>query len=274
MKKLTITFLVLGCIGLLAGLVYWYASQPYDLKADFHPDQFTQEEIEQGKSLISAMQDACGGMNTWKSYDQAMFTQVADWYGRKPISGWDTLPQLFEMTSILGSNDATMILKNGPTAGSGVKWQDGQFYLVNSSGQEVKSEPNHFLEKLIYKTYWFQFPFRISEAEFIGHAGQKEVDGINYDLVYATWGSEAVNETYDQFILYLHPETHLLHHLHFTVRERLSAARLSARFEDYREVDGFRLPFSMYVTNDAPEDHGVKMHENHYQSIRFRKMDE
>lgn len=45
MKKLTIALLILGCVGLLGGLMYWYASQPYDLKAAYHAESFTQEEI-------------------------------------------------------------------------------------------------------------------------------------------------------------------------------------------------------------------------------------
>ena len=41
------------------------------------------------------------------------------------------------------------------------------------------------------------------------------------DEFFVTWGSEAANGDYDQYVLYLDKETRLIEWLNFTLRERL-----------------------------------------------------
>ncbi|MEO1435047.1 MAG: hypothetical protein AAFV80_05880, partial [Bacteroidota bacterium] len=119
------------------------------------------------------------------------------------------------------------------------------------------------------KNYWFQFPFRISEATYIAYAGETEFKGQAYDLLYATWGSEGPNTTYDQYVLYLNKETHYCEWLHFTLREKVKPMQLTAQFTDFRSINGVTLPFNQYITIGPPGKVWMKMHENTYQWIQF-----
>ena len=86
-------------------------------------------------------------------------------------------------------------------------------------------------------------------------------------MVYATWGSEKANKEYDQFLLYLNEETHLIEYLHFTVREKFNAISFTARFDNFKAVDNLVFPFVQYVTQGKPQKSGMKMHENHYEAV-------
>lgn len=122
---------------------------------------------------------------------------------------------------------------------------------------------------MIYKNYWFQFPFRIGEASIIAYAGEGIVNGNTYDLLYATWGSEQANRQYDQYILYLDQETKLVEWLHFTLREKVNFLHITAQFTDFKTVNGIIAPFTQYVKFGSPVNGGRKMHENRYQWVQF-----
>jgi len=222
-----------------------------------------------GQVLLGEMQEAYGGKERWLSYEKASFSQIANWYGdRLGISGWDTLPQQFEMTSYLGTDNSQVTLLNGPNSGQtwAVKdWKTYRFY----PNRKVNIENVKYQHKLIYKNYWFQFPFRISEAPIIYYGGQRKVNGETYDLLYATWGSEKANRSFDQYLLYLDPETKLIEWLHFTLREKVNFLHLTAQFDDFKEVNGIIVPFTQYVSFGSPGSGGLRMHENRYQWIQF-----
>ena len=123
--------------------------------------------------------------------------------------------------------------------------------------------------KLIYKNYWFQFPFRVDEAPIIAYAGEATVGEQTYDLLYITWESEGPNAKYDQYVLYLDKQSKYIEWLSFTVREKFQSVPFVAHFTDVRNVDGISCPFSQYVSIGYPGNSIKKLHENHYQWIRF-----
>ena len=95
---------------------------------------------------------------------------------------------------------------NGPLEGQGWALEDGKHFDLRDGERIAKARPDPHT-KVIIKNWWFQFPFRITEATVVAYAGQEEVGGTTYDRVYATWGSAEPNDTWDQYLLYLHPDT-------------------------------------------------------------------
>ena len=75
----------------------------------------------------------------------------------------------------------------------------------------------------------------------------------------------ARRKDFDQFMLYLDKETHLIEILHFTVRDKIPVGKLTAVFQDFREVQTLTLPYSQYVRMGSPMEHRLGMHENHYE---------
>jgi hypothetical protein len=254
---------------LLASMAIYVLYYPVDIRTASLLDGVEAADYEKGKTLIAEMEAAYGGKEQWKAYKEGVFIQSANWYGRKTISHWDVVPQRFALRCELGTENSELKLLNGPNVN--VRWgiENGNSYSIHPDQQRKAEEYNRYSDKLLFKSYWFQFPFRIGEAEFISYAGEAIVEGQAYDLVFATWGEEEANTTYDQFILYLDKETHLLHWLSFTVRDKIPAIPICAKFDNFKSVDKIILAHDQYVMQGKPGDNGIKLHENHYEVIHL-----
>lgn len=261
--------LFLLCLG--GGVVVLYfLYTTVDIRPDYVKHGLQQSDYEKGKLLITAMENAYGGYEQWMSYEKAVFIQVADWYGRKSISGWDVVPQRFELAAEMGKDYGALLLVDGPNTGT--RWgidENGGTYTIPRNQAKEMVDFNRYHDKYLFKNYWFQFPFRIREADFVAYAGEENIQGKTYDLVYATWGSEEANDTYDQYVLYLNQENHHLEWLYFTVRDKAAGAQLSAKFDDFKYVDKMILPHAQYIRYGKPGEEGAKLHENHYEIIRL-----
>lgn len=263
-KILLFAFLAIS----IGGLIYWFTS-PKDILASQQDQAFSEADYLKGRQLIAEMEDAYGGKHNWGLYRTARFVQTADWYDRLKISHWDTMPQRFEMICNLGSDDAILLLLNGPNRGDYWGIEGGKTYAWGPDSNKVYVANERYGQKLLFKNYWFQFPFRIGEAEIIAFSGTREVNGKQYETVFATWGSEAANRDFDQFVLYLDPETKLCEYLYFTVRDAAQVLHLNARFSDFRQIGDIKLPFLQEVRYGSPGDEGLRFHENRYEEIEF-----
>lgn len=267
LKKIGIFLFVLFLI--LTSVVIYSLYYALDIRTASLLDGVEAADYKKGRALIAEMETAYGGKEQWKAYKEGTFIQLADWYGRKAISHWDTLPQRFVLHCELGTNNSELKLLNGPN--TGIRWgiENGESYSIHPNQEKKAEEYNRYSDKLLFKSYWFQFPFRIGEAEFISYAGEAIIEGQAYDLVFATWGSEEANTTYDQFILYLNKETHLIDWLYFTVRDKVPAVPICAKFGNFKYVDKILLAHDQYVMQGKPGAEGIKLHENHYEVIHL-----
>lgn len=261
--------ILIGIFACVALIISWFLLTPVDIRPALLKKGIRDQNYLRGKELLDQMQEAYGGKDLWSSYEKGSYSQIADWYeNRLGLAGWEILPQHFEMTSTLGSDDAEFTLLNGPYSGQiwGIEnWNTYRF----KDGQKDFTLNENYQQKLIYKNYWFQFPFRISEAPIVAFGGTRMVRDKEYDLLYITWGSVAANGKYDQYVLYLDKETHLIEWLTFTLREKLKSIKITARFDDFKTIGGIVAPFSQFITVGAPGTDGLKMHENRYQWIQF-----
>ncbi|MEL6255459.1 MAG: hypothetical protein AAFR87_25870 [Bacteroidota bacterium] len=262
--------IILATLCLLIGVGIWFVATPVDLRPDYLGDKISEENYVKGKALLKKMQEAYGGLDNWLAFKEGRYEQVADWYDNKlGIAGWDELPQEFHMRSFLGTDDSELTLLNGPNTGKSWGTEDWESYQIGKNGKKNFSPNDKYQHKMIFKNYWFQFPFRIGEAPIIAYAGEAKVHDETYDLLYITWGSEAPNRTYDQYVLYLDKETHYVEWLHFTLREKVNFLHIAAQFADFKSINGIVSPFTQYVRFGKPGSEGSKMHENRYKWIQF-----
>lgn len=251
----------------IAGLAYW-VHRPVDILSQYVEGPIEPEAYERGRTLIAALEVAYGGKENWLSKGNATFEQTADWYGRLAISHWDTLPQRYHMDCKLGTDECRLTLLNGPHTGNVWGHEGGNSYVMDQ-GQEKTTGIDSEVDKALFKNYWFQFPFRIGEAEIVVDLGPKVVGYETYDRVFATWGSLEANRDFDQFVLYINQDTRMVEYLHFTVRDAFPFMEVNARFTKFREIEGITLPFSQFVRLGPPWEKGTPMHENHYQSVSW-----
>lgn len=270
--KSKLIYILISLIGLIS-FGTCLLNQPVDILKNYDDLSTISNDPSKLETLIKKMENAYGGRANWENHDSLFFIQEADWYGRLKISHWDASPQFFKMTAHLGSNNCEMTLLNGKNKGDEFQVKGDKYFIKKSNRDDwILNEEKRFYEKMIYKNYWFQFPFRIGEASIKKYFGQKKVAGIDYELIYATWGSEKANKDYDQFVLYLNAETHLIEYLHFTVRDKMKSLGLTARFADFRKVEDFTFPHSQFITLGKPGSKEKKMHENHYKKIDVKKL--
>ena len=263
--KIILGIMVIILLGLL-----WFVMTPIDIRPEYLEGKIAEKDYVKGKALLNEMQVAYGGMDNWLAHKTGSYAQVADWYDDKlGIAGWDELPQQFQMTSTLGTDDSEFTLLNGPNKGQTWGVQDWKAYQKKKNGEREFIPNEKYQHKLIFKNYWFQFPFRIGEAPIIAYAGESTVNNKTYDLLYATWGSEAPNRQYDQYVLYLDQDTKFVEWLHFTLRDKFNFIHPTAQFSDFKTINGIVAPFNQYITMGTPEERGTKFHENRYQWIQF-----
>ncbi len=257
--KIILLFFILLALGL------WFFNHPLDIRNSYLKKGITEKDKLKGKSILLKIQEAYGGANEWKKLKKISFVQKADWYGKKDLSHWDTLPQIFLMDIKASSFDCSLKLLNGPN--NGRKWNLNNDVISCSDKNVTEQEKKNYKDKMMFKNYWFQLPFRLDEADIISYAGTEELKGINYELLYITWDNENPNSDYDQYILYIHPEKYLIDHLHFTVRDKFPSVGLSTQFTDFKKINNFTLPHSQFVRQGAPGKNGISLHENHYGKI-------
>jgi len=268
MKKLIrnviLTFLIAAVV------ITWFILTPKDIRPPYLKKENIEDAESLGHVLLHEVQKAYGGKEHWLSFDIASYQQTADWYEDKfGTSGWDTLPQKFIMTSELGTDNSEFRLLNGQNSGQNWGVKNWNSYRLDANGDMEYEENEKYQHKLIYKNYWFQFPFRISEAPIILYAGEEAVYGKNYDLLFVTWGSEEANKDYDQYVLYIDQQTRLIEWLQFTIRDKFRFLQLTAQFADFDEINGIICPFTQYITMGKTGNQNRKIHENRYEWIQF-----
>ena len=262
--------ITLGILGLFIGLGIWFVATPVDIRPEYLGDKISEADYAKGKALMEEMQTAYGGLDNWLAFGEGSYEQVADWYDNPlGIAGWDELPQSFHMKSFLGTDNSELKLLNGKNKGQIWGTEAGKTYQLLEKGEKEYVPNDKYQHKMIFKNYWFQFPFRIGEAPIVAYAGEAQVEDETYDLLYVTWGSEAPNRTYDQYVLYLNKKTRYVEWLHFTLRDKVNFIHIAAQFADFKSINGIVSPFTQYVRFGKPGSEGPKMHENRYQWIQF-----
>jgi hypothetical protein len=237
-----------------------------DIRNDHLKKGITNEDKVKGKELLGEMEEA-SHYDNWKKYKTGYFEQTADWYDNE--TNWTVNPQKFSLSCELGTVDGKLTLLNGPEKGKSWRVKNKTAFLINPDGKEKQVKDDMPVHKTIFKSYWFQLPFKIREADLISYAGQREIEGVLYDVLFATWKTETPNSKFDQYMIYINPESHLIDYLEFTLRENHPMASGISRFDEYKEVNGVMLAHAQYITMGTLNHPLKKLHENHYNIIRF-----
>lgn len=261
MKSIYSYFFVFLC------LMLWSCQSTKDSGQDilsfYLKKELSQNDFTQGKKLVQSAQLAYGGKDVWKAYNVARFHQQADWYGNLEASGWDELPQHFAMVTQLDSYNCEFFLINGKNKRQNWGIEEGKTYLLNAN-KEKEFQESKYKDKLIKKNFWFQFPFRIDEAETIAYLGSKESSGQKYDLVYL---KGLTNDYFEDFVLFLNSKSRLIELVHYTEKEGSRLTQKTSQFTNFKKVKSLFLPYSQLVRAGKPDEAGSKLHENQYVEI-------
>lgn len=124
--------------------------------------------------------------------------------------------------------------------------------------------------------YFFEITDRLSRAPIITYAGQHELYGSTYEGVYVTWEDYEPHRANDQYLLYIHPETKLVHGILFTTREVPNPAPPgwygNIFFTNWQEVEGYRYPATMTVQLNKFKAQKRWIHQINIESVEFDRV--
>jgi hypothetical protein len=278
MKKVIIGVAVLAAMFVFMS---WYTVDllPSALKGDANAS----ENKAKAKAIFEKSWKA-HGVDSLKQHEVYQLTTVDDWKG--PMAGMGKLwaqkntNMLFKY--VPNTFDAQVEFLNGETKGMKAGLQSWKYYeQAVGSEIEFKDEANvRYRFGMAAYQYFTETVSRLSNAEFIRFAGTEEFNGSTYDLVYATWGSMEGNDQHDQYILYFNQETNMLDYATYTVRDNYlkmpggGMMYATMRFNDYRNIDGFQVPFEQTVFMFGPqEDKDNYIHKLTLSSFEFDGFD-
>ncbi|MEO1447903.1 MAG: hypothetical protein AAFV07_00150 [Bacteroidota bacterium] len=120
--------------------------------------------------------------------------------------------------------------------------------------RDTGEEANSLEFGLVVLHYFLELPYRLRRAPIRRYYGERTLRGQTYDLVFATWKQEAPTPDFDQYILWINRETHLVDYCLYTLRDNKNPLTRqkygSIAYLDYVDAGGFLRPSRMPVMLD------------------------
>lgn len=231
------------------------------------PDPASEAEARQ---QIEAMATA-HGREAWASNSRVEMTLTDTWQGMATVlNPWPDTVMRGHVVQTPGTFDSRADFLDGTRTGDSWVLKGGIAYHVDPEGTRRTEENADAAFILPTVQYLLDLPFRIDEAPIVRSAGRQTVSGAPYDVVFATWGSPIGNLDFDQFVLYIEPDTHELAKVQYTVRDVARFVSSTSHFEDRQVTDGVLVPRRVTVTSSPsdPTDTGWK-HQMVIEDLRY-----
>lgn len=240
-----------------------------DLRTQYFKEKtYNQNEAETiGKKMLAEMGEQ-SGLRFWE-YINAYEVQFSDeFFGTigkmsKPYKDEKVNLQLNYNTDW---TDGILRFKDGKMEGDEWQYKNEKASWIKN-GSEVNKGDKKIKFWLPTYQYFIEFPFKIQEATAVKYAGKKEHNGIQYDLVLASWNTIEPQKKLDQYLLWINPETRRVDILEYTIRDMYPFIKGAAFLSDYFEKDGIWFPGSMKVKTDV--DAKKWMHEMKIEDVKF-----
>jgi hypothetical protein len=239
--------------------------------ADLKPEHL--ESAEQGRALMEEAALAHGGLTVWseKQTTELVFRDV--WRGvSRWLNPWPSDDIRVRIVQRSRTFDSVATFLNPEDQGLVWGIEGGEAWYAGPDGVRHETDDSNIRFMLPTVHYFVEMPFRFLEAEIIRYAGPQTLDGVDYEVVYLTWRTVEANREFDQYLVYLDPQTGRLAKVAYTVREVMGAAQALAHFDELHEVDGIWVPHRMRIgqPGDGPEDwfHEMSIEELHFLSTR------
>ncbi|MCG8330351.1 MAG: hypothetical protein MI974_21815 [Chitinophagales bacterium] len=172
---------------------------------------------------------------------------------------WPEPKTTFSFKYNFNTFDGSATFLTGKKEGNIIGVQSWEFYEKDKGGEDFvnkdtgdKHNPMEF--GIVVLHYFIELPYRLRNAPIKRYYGQKMHNGNQYDLVFASWKSEAPNKEYDQYILWINMETKLVDYCIYTLRSNTNPFTRhkygSIAYMDYKDIDGFKLATQMPIMLD------------------------
>ncbi len=242
------------------------------LPAGIEPTSVQSKRAEDGRALLERAASA-HGLDRWRETAHIEMRLDDRWYGIARLANpWPSSDVQATVTQTPETFDSTVTFLSGPREGWTWGIEDWKTYTESPAGDRNDRQRNNIRFILPTVQYFVDLPFRIIEAPIVRLADPQTIDGVEYDVVYATWGSVEANREFDQYLVFIDRETHRIDKVSYTVRELGSFLKGTCHLDDTREIDGIWIPHTLTVTGKLDADpkkkpvHVMKLTEVRVQS--------
>ncbi len=241
-----------------------------DLRSnDLVVDGIDPARVTLARTSMNRMLKAHGGLDRWKQHRVAEVDYTDTWF--RPLERAVSMPypengQHISQTILLGKNASRWTFVEGPW--DGLEWGIQRWATYTARSGKVAFEDNDDIKFwLPTNAYFFEAPFRLSEATTLAHMGTTRVDGVLLDMVFLTWGQPEPQNDVDQYVAFIDRKTGLLTYLQYTIRDIFRTLIGVMHYSDYKEVDGIWVAHKMTVVTKPGGP--PALHEYQIQDVIF-----
>lgn len=180
----------LKILGLLLIMNIFQHCRPVDLRTTALKSKSIENPEQQGRALLQAAKIAMG-------YDQLAQTKV---YEAGAKFNWNSMWLVMPMNSFPGTNKKDLQLRLATNSFDGqVEYLEGRkentimglqswegYKTAFNSTDHEQHDRERYKWGLATYHYLIEAPMHLTTAEIVRYAGTKELDGIEYDIVYVT----------------------------------------------------------------------------------------
>ncbi|WP_422858884.1 hypothetical protein ACOKFD_16250 [Flagellimonas sp. S174] len=265
-------------LSLLALALFSQSCKSVDLRTDYLQNNTTANLEEQGRNLLRNAKTAMG-------YDKLATTEV---YEANALFNWKGIWLLMPMNAFPGNNNNDLKLRFATNSFDGqVEYLEGRkegtimglqswegYERENGSDYLRRHEHDRYLWGLATYHYLLEAPLHLPEAEIVKYAGTKELDGIQYETVYVTWGREEPNKQYDRMLVYINPSNNFIDLLEVTINDFFlpmpkGMQHATARYERKETSVGTYLPSKVTIQLKSPKKKENKVYSFELTEYRF-----
>lgn len=199
-------------LAVLTIFISFSACKTIDIRSDYALQNDTETDREKGKRLLQETYTKMGydHLATVENYE---VNSVFKWKFFWSMMPMNALPgnkgKLLKFRFAANTFDGQVTYLEGRKKGKTYGLQSWETYLIDKDKPLKRTKDKRRNWGLATYHYLIEAPMRLLNADIIRYAGEREFDGKQYDLVYATWGEDAPHKEHDQWLVYINKETGL-----------------------------------------------------------------
>lgn len=264
---------------LLLSATILFSSCMADLRSKIiKEDGITEANTIKGKNLLAKAYKNQGFEN-FEKHKVYSFVGVDQWKGLLGKVGkiWPDNKSKLQFKYEVGTFDGQIAFLDGKRKGDIAGMQNWHYYEKTAQTAATFKDPNKKIRfGLAAYQYFGEMIGRLQNAPIISYAGERELRGETYDLVFCTWHEANPHQEADQYIAWIHKESGLMEFAQYTIRENYLKAPGNkmvyggVEFSDFKNIEGAMIPHkhTIYVF-DLKKKKKKYLHEMSISDFQF-----
>lgn len=213
----------------------------------------SEENVAKGKALLHAAWKA-QGLDKLTEHTVYSYHGYDEWKGFLGTVGklWPEKKAHMDFKYEIGTFDGQLQYTSGKKKGLKQGLQNWNYYEID--GDTTFMKPNSRVQfGLSAFQYFVEMADRLKNAPIIVYAGEDEMRGQTYDLVFCTWNSLKTDRNIDQYMAWINKETGLIDFTQYTIRENflnMPGAKIfygGIEYTNLKSIDGILIPHTQNV---------------------------